>query len=204
MQAFIDWLTALPPIALYSILLLVAGLENIFPPVPADTVVALGAFLAARGDGNVVIAFLSTWFGNIVGAMAMYVVGRRYGAERLQKRFLGDRGPAAEHRLERLYGRYGIVALFSSRFIPGVRALVPPFAGAFHVPPVRAAIAMGGASLVWYGTVSYLGYSVGGNWPQLLALISRYGRNLAIVAGALLLVGIVVWRIRSKRPDHAS
>ena len=199
MQGFIDWLTSLPLAALYLALGLVAASENVFPPVPADTVVALGSFLAARGEGSVWGAFLATWMGNVGGAMAMYAVGRRYGAERLERRLLGKKGPGAERRLERLYGRFGVAALFLSRFIPGVRAIVPPFAGALRVPPVRAAVAMGSASAIWYGTVSYVGFALGGNWPRVQQLIGEYGRDLAIGGAVLLLVGLIVWWSRTRK-----
>ena len=199
MQALVDWLTSLPLGALYVALGAVAALENAFPPVPADTVVALGSFLAARGQGSVWAAFLATFVGNVGGAMVMYALGRRYGAERMERRLLGAKGPGAEQRLQQLYGRYGIAALFASRFIPGVRAIVPPFAGALRVPPMRAAAAMGGASAIWYGTVSYLGFTVGGNWQRLSRLITDYGRILALVAAVVLLIGFAIWRVWSKR-----
>jgi hypothetical protein len=38
-----------------------AALENIIPPVPADTAVALGAFLAGRGTLNAWAVFGITW-----------------------------------------------------------------------------------------------------------------------------------------------
>ena len=94
MDSFIAWLTSVPIGTLYAALAVVAAIENIFPPIPADTVVALGSFLAARGRGSVEAAFLATWSGNVTSAMIMYAVGRRYGAERLERRFLGDRGAA--------------------------------------------------------------------------------------------------------------
>lgn len=184
---------------LYVALAAIAAIENVFPPVPADTVVALGSFLAARGQGSVWAAFFATWLGNVSSAMIMYGVGRRYGAERLERRLLGDKGPQAESRLQRMYGKYGVTALFASRFIPGVRAIVPPFAGALRVPPLRAGLAIGGASAIWYGTVSYLGFTLGGNWQRVLQLITDYGRALAIAAAVLLLVGAVIWWRRSKR-----
>ena len=199
MDSFIAWLTSVPVGTLYAALAIVAAIENIFPPIPADTVVALGSFLAARGRGSALAAFLATWLGNVSSAMAMYALGRRYGSERLERRLLGDKGPQAQHRLARLYGRYGLLALFASRFIPGVRAVVPPFAGALRVPPLRAGIAIGSASAIWYGTVSYLGFTLGGNWPRVQRLITDYGRVLAIVGAALLLVGLVLWRSRSRK-----
>jgi membrane protein DedA with SNARE-associated domain len=202
-QSLLDWLTSLPLGALYLALAAVAATENIFPPVPADTVVALGSFLAARGQGSVWTAFLATWIGNVGGAMVMYAVGRRYGAQRLDRRLLGDKGPGAERRLHRLYGKYGVAALFASRFIPGVRAIVPPFAGALRVPPLHAALAIAGASAIWYGTVSYLGFTLGGNWQRVQRLIMDYGRALAIAAAIAVLLGLVLWRSRRRKPTES-
>lgn len=199
MSSLLAWLSTVPLGTLYAALAVVAAIENIFPPIPADTVVAIGSFLAARGKGSVIAAFAATWLGNVGGAMIMYEFGRRYGAERLDRGLLGDRGPSAEKRLERLYGRYGVVSLFASRFIPGVRALVPPFAGALRVPPLRAALAIGSASAIWYGTVSYLGFTLGGNWQRVSQLIVDYGRILALLACAVLLGALVIWRTRSRK-----
>ncbi|HZI41794.1 MAG TPA: DedA family protein [Gemmatimonadaceae bacterium] len=199
MDSLLAWLSSVPIGTLYVALAAIAAIENVFPPVPADTVVALGSFLAARGQGSVWAAFLATWFGNVTSAMIMYAIGRRYGAERLEQRLLGDKGAQAESRLQRMYGKYGVMALFASRFIPGIRAIVPPFAGALRVPPVRAALAIAGASAIWYGTVSYLGFTLGGNWQRVLQLITDYGRALAIAAAVLLLVGAVIWWTRSKK-----
>ena len=199
MPSFLAWLATVPLGALYAALALAAAVENVFPPIPADTIVAIGSFLAARGKGSVVAAFAATCLGNVGGAMIMYGVGRRYGAERLEQRLLGEKGPTAERRLEQLYGRYGIISLFASRFIPGIRSLVPPFAGALRVPPLRAGLAIGTASAMWYGTVSYLGFTLGGNWQRVSGLIIEYGRILALTAIAVLLGALVLWRTRSRR-----
>jgi membrane protein DedA with SNARE-associated domain len=198
-ESFFAWLTGVPIGTLYVALALVAAIENVFPPIPADTVVALGSFLAARGRGSVLAAFLATWIGNVSSAMLMYALGRRYGAERLERRLLGNKGPGAQQRLHQMYGRYGVTALFASRFVPGLRALVPPFAGALRVPPWRAALAIAGASAIWYGTVSYLGFTLGGNWQRVRHLTTEYSRVLAIVAVLILLAGALIWRTRSRK-----
>jgi membrane protein DedA with SNARE-associated domain len=198
-EAFLAWLSALPIGTLYVALAAVAAIENVFPPIPADTVVALGSFLAAQGRGSVVAAFIATWTGNVGSAMVMYAVGWRYGASRLERRLVGDNAPRAKQQLERLYGRYGAAALFASRFIPGVRALVPPCAGALRVPPWRAAVAIGSASAIWYGTVSYLGFTLGGNWRRVMHLVADYGRVFAFAGAALLLSGALVWWTRGRK-----
>ncbi len=201
MEAFLDQLSAMPVPALYAALAVVAALENIFPPVPADTVVAFGSFLAARGQGTALGVFVATWAGNLGGAMLIYGVGRRYGAERLERRMLGDRAAEAESRLRALYGKYGLAALFLSRFLPGVRAIVPPLAGALRVPAIRAAVAMGAASAVWYGAISYLAFRIGADWDQLAGTVSRYGRVAAITGSVLAMLAIATWLLLRRRAE---
>lgn len=199
MQGIFDWLLSLPLAALYAALCVVAAVENVFPPIPADTIVALGSFLAARGHGSAFGAFLATWVGNVAGAMGTYAAGRRYGAERLESRLMGERAASAQARVQGLYGRFGIAALFFSRFIPGVRAIVPPFAGALRIPPLRAGLAIGLASGIWYGLVSYLGYTVGADWPRLVALIRHDATLAAAVAAILAALFAAGWWLLSRR-----
>lgn len=199
MQGMLDWLAALPPATLYVAMAFAAAIENVFPPLPADTVVAFGSFLAARGEGTIIGAFLSTWVGNMAGAALMYGAGRRFGAERVERRLLKDKGASAETKLRALYERYGLVALFLSRFIPGVRAVVPPFAGALRLPFVLSISVMGLASGIWYGLISYLAFRVGSNWSALQATIGRYGIISASVSLALIVIGASVWFFGRRR-----
>lgn len=195
----IDWLTGLPIGTVYLVMGVIAAVENIFPPVPADTVVAFGSWLAARGQGSVVGAFLVTFFGNVAGAAAMYFVGRRHGAAFLRRRFPSIANPAREEQLRALYGKYGVAALVVSRFIPGVRALVPPFAGALHIPALAAIGAMAVASAVWYGFISYVAFKAGAEWSVLARTITRSGTVVATAAVVLLLVGTGIWFLKRRR-----
>jgi membrane protein DedA with SNARE-associated domain len=64
---------------------------------------------------------------------------------------------------------------------------------------MRAGLAIAGASGIWYGTVSYLGFTLGGNWQSVLRLISEYGRGLATGAVIFLVLGAVLWWTRSRK-----
>jgi membrane protein DedA with SNARE-associated domain len=199
MQGVLDWLSALPVVALYAAMFIAAAVENVFPPIPADTIVAFGSFLAARGQGTIIGAFLSVWLGNLSGAAIMYGAGRRYGAEQVEKRLLKDKGAAAEGTLRALYDRYGIGALFLSRFVPGVRAIVPPFAGALRLPFVSSVAVMGIASGIWYGLVAWLAFRVGSDWNALQDTIRRYGTIAAAVAIGVVVIGAIVWFFRRRK-----
>jgi len=195
----LDWLGALPLGTLYVVLAAFAAAENVFPPLPADSVVAIGSFLAARGQGTAFAAFAAVLAGNLAGAMATYAVGRRYGADRLERRMFGNRAAEVDAQLDAYYGRYGLAALFLGRFIPGVRALVPPFAGALRVPPLTAALLIGLASAIWYGTVSYVGFTLGADWPTVARALSREGRTVAAIAAVLALGLATMWYLRWRK-----
>lgn len=199
LQSMLAWLTGLPSLILYVMLALIAAVENVFPPLPSDTVVAFGTWLAARGHGSAVAAFLSTWLGNVAGAAGMYAVGRRHGTTWMRRKFPRLADEEGEARLRALYSRYGIGALVVSRFIPGVRALVPPFAGALRVPAVPALGAMALASGVWYGFISYLAWKAGSDWDAVSGLIARSGRVVTIMASVIALIGGLLWYRHHRR-----
>jgi membrane protein DedA with SNARE-associated domain len=200
MQGVLDWLTSVPTAVLYVVLAAISAAENVFPPLPADTVVAFGSFLAARGHGTAAGAFLATLVGNLSGAMAMFAVGRRYGAARIERRF-GSGSSAA--RLHALYGRYGLFALFVSRFLPGVRALVPPFAGALRLPPMRVAVVIGAASAIWYGLITLLAFRVGSDWETLVVHLRVWSGRVVVIAAAVGVAGVMAWLFRRRRTESA-
>ena len=195
----LGWLTGLPPLALYLALAAAAAVENIFPPLPADTIVAFGAFLAARGDATPAGTFLATWIGNVGGAMLVYSAARWFGAEWLERRLKRFGGAAREEKLMAMYQERGLIALFLSRFLPGVRALVPPLAGALRVPAPRVATVIAIASAIWYGTVTWVAYRVGADWDALRARIGELSRGTAIVAASVVAIALVVWFVRRRR-----
>ena len=176
-----------------------AAIENVIPPVPSDAAVALGAFLTNRGLTTPAGVFLVTWTANLFGAAAVYFVSRRYGprlfATGTGRRLLAPRSLAI---IEREYLRFGVAGIFVSRFLPGIRAVVPPFAGLINLSPARTLIPMGVASAIWYGGITLLGTVIGSEWERINRIVLGVNRTLGIVAVVLILVAVVVY-MRSRR-----
>lgn len=199
MLQLLDWLGTLPTLLLYLVVGAAAFVENVFPPLPADTAIALGAFVVARGEGSAFGVWAATMIGNIGGAMMMYYFGHRYGMPWLEKKIPSLTGSSGK-KFEAQYKRYGIPGLVVSRFLPGVRAVVPPIAGAMHIGAVRAALAMSIASGVWYAIVCVLAFRAGANADVLLARLAESQKMFGIGAAVLLVAGIGIWYIRRKKP----
>ena len=196
----LNWLSTLPPLAVYVVLALLAAVENIIPPVPADMAVALGAFLTHRGVTTLPMVFAVTWTSNVLGAVGVYFAARRYG-RRLFATGPGRRllAPSAIASIERGYLRFGILGIFFARLLPGIRAVVAPFAGLANLSAARAIIPMAVASALWYGGVSIVGATIGAEWKRIQALVIAVNRTLGAVGIVVILVVVLVLLLRRRR-----
>ncbi|MBA2457741.1 MAG: TerB family tellurite resistance protein [Gemmatimonadales bacterium] len=181
-------------------LALLAAVENVVPPVPSDAAVALGAFLSHRGLTEPFAVFLVTWTANLLGAAAVYVAARRYGrrlfATPTGRRLLAPRSLAL---IEREYLRFGTVGIFISRFLPGIRAVVPPFAGLVGLGAWRTLIPMAIASAIWYGGITLAGSLIGAEWQRIVGVLADVNRTLGIVTVLAIAAGALWYWVRRRR-----
>ena len=211
MDQILGLLDQTSPFIIYALLGVGAALENIIPPIPADTFVLLGGFLAARGQASEGAVFLVTWTSNVLSALAVYAAGYRYGSTFFRTRlgrYVLD--PGQLQTVERFYRRWGTLAIFYTRFLPGLRAVVPVFAGVSHQKPLLVAVPLLTASAIWYGALVWVGAFAGHNLEYILALQSRVNMTLAGIA-VVLFGTVALWWLRSLRrrrgegtKDHAA
>jgi len=198
MQGLVTWLAELSPLTVYLAIGVATFVENVFPPTPSDVAVALGGFLTQHSRISPWAVWFVAWFTNVGGAVAVYLVARRYGrrfvVSRLGRRLL----PAdAIVGMERDYLRFGVVGIFISRFLPGFRAFVAPFVGLINLPVLPAVLPMAAASALWYGFLTWVGARVGAEWETISRLIGGLNRTLAIIAVLVAAaIGYWVWRRR--------
>lgn len=193
-------LASLPPELIYAFIGLGAAVENFVPPIPADTFVLLGAFLAARGRADPWVVFFVTWIMNVGSAVVVYLLAHRFGKTFFTEHHLGKLvlNERQMSHIDQFYRRWGTPAIFISRFLPAFRAMVPVFAGVTHVRFWRVFIPLAAASALWYGALVYLGAIAGKNWQ---AIIAFFGRASSVLLGVaiLLLVAFAYWWVKSRR-----
>jgi membrane protein DedA with SNARE-associated domain len=197
------WLGDLPLGSLYIAIGVLSAFENFFPPFPSDAVIAFGSFLADRAHGSAITVFLLGWVGNVAGAGITYTLGRRFGSKAFLSRIENYAGPDAEARIKRLHKKYGFMGLFVSRFLPGVRAIVPPLAGAMRLPAFKVMLSVASASGVWFGLITFLAFRAGDNWDLVERYLVRSGKVAGLVAVAIvvLVVGIWLWKRQAKKRE---
>lgn len=196
----LDALASLPTLPSYLVLMALSAVENVFPPVPADVAVALGAFLAQRGEISAPLLGLLCWLANTGSAAWIYFFARSHGPgffrEGWGRRLMPEDDIAT---LREAVARHGPLGIFLTRFLPGVRAAVLPFAGAFGLSPARALVPAAAASAIWYVLLVAAGSMLGNNWAAVKALVGDANRALGLCALLLVLLGIALWRRRTRR-----
>lgn len=206
LDRFLDWLVALPTVPAVLVLMALSSLENVFPPVPADVAVVLGAFLARRGGHSAALIGLLCWAANTASSAGLYFYARARGRAWLETGWAARLlPPPAVRSLESAYARHGVLGIFVSRFLPGVRAAVTPFAGVVGLGAWRALLPAAIASAIWYAVLIAIGTAVGANWESARRFVDDLNRVLGIVAALVTLAAVWwLWRRRRARPTTSS
>lgn len=202
MEALLERIAGLPPAGIYAVIFLLVAVENIFPPVPSDVAVALGAFLAARGAVSPWIIYAGSVVANVAGALAVFEASKHYGKKFLKSR-LGQRlvSEKAQERIETLYHKYHLWGIMVSRLLPIYRTIVPPFAAAIGLPARKAMPPVAVATAIYYALLMTVAYSLGRNLGAVERLVSHIGIGLLITAG-LVTVALLLFLWKRKHPGH--
>lgn len=197
-ERFLSFLHSLPEPSTYFFLGLSAYVENIFPPIPGDTITAFGAFMVGIGKLSFFGVYVSTTLGSLLGFLSLFwlggVLGRRFFVEKDYRFFKAGDILKAEQWFE----RYGYLLIALNRFLPGIRSAVSLAGGISRLKPAWVALLAFASCAVWNLIWIMMGYLLGSNWQTIEAkmssLLMKY--NLAILA---LLVLIVFWVIVTRR-----
>ena len=191
------FLVTIPPLVVYLIVGLMVGIESLGVPLPGEIVLVSAALLSSRHE----LAVSPLWIavaataGAVIGDSIGYGIGRRYGmglfawaGQKAPRHF----GPAHVTAAERLFARWGVLAVFFGRFIALLRIFAGPLAGALRMQYRRflGANVLGG--ICWAAGTTFAVYLLGIVAERWLSRFSWIGLAVAAVAG--LTIGYVIRR----------
>ena len=160
-----EWVRGLVEAGGYGGIFLLMVLENLFPPIPSELIMAAAGFHAGEPGatislpGIIVVAVLGTLCGNLL----WYELGRWLGVERfrpLVQRF-GKWFAVEEEDLDRatdMLRRWGPFAICIGRMFPGVRTLISVPAGMVEIPRGVFYLWTALGSGVWLSFLAIAGY----------------------------------------------
>lgn len=182
---------------------LLSFLEVVFPPIPSEIVLPLAGFLVQTGAINAVAVFALSTLGAYLGSLVLYWVGHAVGLDRAAR--IAEKVPLMDGsdvtRSADWFHRHEGVAVFTGRFVPGVRSLISLPAGAARMNLVKFSLFTIAGSGLWNALLIGLGMALGTQYE----LVEQYGHYLdyafyAAIAGVL--VWAVVRRVRSRRAER--
>ena len=192
LTALVDWSVSLMEVIGPSGAGLAIALENVFPPLPSEVILPMAGLTASRGSFTLFEALLWTTLGSIVGAFALYGLGRWLGADRL--RAIAGHIPLLHpediDRSVAWFDRHGGKAVFFGRMIPLFRSVISIPAGVSRMPVWKFALLTAAGSLVWNTIFVLAGYFLGEQWH----VVETYAGILQYLVIAAVGIG-VAWFI---------
>lgn len=199
----VEWMSALSPIWVYAIVLGIAYLENVVPPIPGDMIVVFGGYLAGLGRVDLWFIVLLATAGGTAGFMTMYWFGHMFGSAVLEPdrfRWLPKRRIRKVRLKLREWG-YGLIA--ANRFLSGLRSVISLTVGMAHM---HAWITLAFAALsafVWTAGLAVIGRMVGENWELVSGYLQTYGWIIMGVIVVVVAVQVIRWRMnREDDPEQ--
>ena len=195
---YLDYIFAYGPFWVYAVLFLACFVENIFPPFPGDSFIAVAGMLVAAERLNLATSFVTVIAGGMSSVMLMYVLGRQYGREFFLRRNYRYFSAEDIAHFERNLARWGWLLMVFSRFVVGFRSAIAVGAGIARYPSVRMVL-YSAISYVFFGAaIFYLAMVVVHNLDR----IAEYFRTYNLIVWPIVVVAVaalVVWKIQRVR-----
>ncbi|HPS56569.1 MAG TPA: DedA family protein [Spirochaetota bacterium] len=199
-----NFITQLPQneLVLYLLLFASAVFENLFPPVPGDTITVLGAFFVGKGILSFPIVYAVTTLGSTCGFMILFYIGYFLEREFFMKKDFPVFSAKSIVSAEKWFEKYGYYVVLINRFIPGIRSVVSVAAGIAVLRPQRVFLFALASAAVWNFIWIYAGYSLGNNWEQVrekfTVIIGSYNIAAVSIMTTAFCIYLVVKKFRER------
>jgi membrane-associated protein len=169
-------------------------LENGGLPVPGETILLFAGFLAYQGELQLFRAIGTAIAGATIGDSLGYTLGR-YGGNSFFSRYVKRFGFMARQfeNAKKLFLKHGHWAVFTGRFITGLRVFTGPLAGLFKMPYARFLFFNFTGAVVWATAIGCVGFLFGDSWDNLLHVAKDVQRVALSLLAVLILVGLIVY-----------
>jgi membrane-associated protein len=176
-------------------------LENAGLPIPGETVLLFAGFLAFHGKVKLLPAIVIAIVGATTGDSLGFLLGR-YGGATFVNCFLRRYVWIAKRYddAQTLFVQYGPWAVFTARFITGLRVFSGILAGVLLMPYLRFLFFNFTGAVCWALTIGCIGFFFGSNWERLVSFLEQMDRVvLAIVLAAVVVALVIHWTRRKSK-----
>ena len=154
-----------------------------------ETVLALAAFAAYRGQLSLPIVIAVAFFGATLGDQIFFYIGRYFGTRMLAR---SSRLQKEAERVDRLLLKYHGVLIVGVRFAYGLRIAGPVLIGMSTLRGSRFLFFNAIGAAIWAPLIAGVGYFFGQTLDWLFVDAQQYEQiGLAVIVGVFVLVAVV-------------
>lgn len=171
-------------------------IENLFPPIPSEVILTFGGFMTASSNVTILGVIIASTLGSVLGAIALYFVGKILNKERLIKIVESKYGkllrvkPKDIETADKWFDTKGNKTVFFCRFIPVVRSLISIPAGICEMPLVKFTLYTTFGSLIWNTSLVFVGRFAGDKKNLILHIINSASNVILFLIVIVFLVFI--------------
>ena len=186
----------------YLGIILLIAIENIFPPIPSEVILTFGGFATTISNITVIGTIIASTVGSVLGAIALYWIGRFLNEERIDKLAESKVGKVLGlqkqdiHKAFSWFDSKGKFAVFFGRFIPIVRSLVSIPAGMAKMAMIPFLLLTTVGSLIWNTVLIALGRIAGASWSKIAVYVGGYSDIVLIGFIIIFILGIVAFYLK--------
>ena len=189
---FVDQILQHGTMWVYLVLFAASFVENLFPPFPGDSFIAVAGLLSGVGRLDWTLAFGCIVSGGMLSVAILYFFGRNQGRHYFERKNFKYFSNEHIRRVEQSFARWGFLILIVSRFLVGIRTAVAVVAGIGQYNTAKMMIFSTCSYILFVSLIMYTAGSVARNYEAIGDYFTTYGRLLWVVV--LLIIAVVAYR----------
>lgn len=161
-------------------------LEQVGPPIPSGPLLMVAGALVTQGRMSALSIAGAAWVASMLGKVALYLVGRRYGKQAMTPLCrLAVTPDSNANKTDLHFAQWGAALLILAEFIPGVRTLAPSVAGAERLSPVSFLLYSAFGAALWTSVYLGVGLAFSEQIDRGLVLLEQSGKIAVVVVIAV-------------------
>lgn len=170
----------------YIALFICMALENMNIPIPSEIILGFAGFLISQGIFDFTTATIVATLAGLVGSLLSYYMGLKGGRELMLRHT--EKGGLGAQKLtwaKNWFERYGGIAVFTGRLLPGIRTFISLPAGIAKFPMGKFIIYTLLGTIPWTIFLLYMGDLLGENWTLLVDYKLEIGITCIVLAAMM-------------------
>ena len=199
-HTILDVFSQFQPIHYLLLVLLAYFIENIFPPLPGDTMLVFTAYVFGLyfTQSDFIWLYIFSIVGAVAGFMFMVFLGKHFGRHFFVEKNWKFASSDFIVKAERYMDHYGAWMVLGNRIFFGLRPVIGLVSGMSKLKWYNNLIMVTISSMVFNAAFIFLGYVLGENWELIESILKKY--SIFTIVALIVLIVFTIIKVRKHEP----